>query len=250
MYFPKAILKPRYKAMSLLKISTTLSTSLLCFLFLFTSCKKESLNDNIDIIDPTLKNLVLSTGLTDNEISIKSNNWTIAYIKDATTKLPLPIIDDQGLSLPHSAKIELQEGWLQLEKTANNTLSISLKENFTNNPRNFIIGIATDNTVEEMHVVQSRGEQYEVIEKEIIEIEGSRKIYTSNEGCKYITLSNSSSEPKNMETTRVFDGVKYRSSFSSEDSDAFEWINKEQVLLFMDEVLVDGVIVWNCTSSN
>lgn len=219
-------------------------SSVTCFLFLFYSCSKEDISNKVELIDPSLKEIVINTGFTDNIITVKSNDWRISYIKDGLTKERLKDANGLPLQLETNGEILLKEGWLQLTKTADNTLSISLKENFTDNPRNFIIGIESGNRIEEMHFVQNRGERYELVKKEIQEIEGSRQIYRSSEGCKLISLSNGSNESINMETTSIYDDVKYRSTFSSTDIDAFNWIDTENSLLFMNEVLLDGSVVW------
>jgi len=220
-------------------------TFLVCVLLLLNSCTKENNEQaEIDLIDPQLKKLVVKTGFSDT-VTIKSKTWSIAYVKDGMSGEPLKDANGIPIQLDDIGTVQLAEKWLELEKTNNNKLNITLLENFTDEPRNFVIGIQSENDErQEMRFVQSRGEGYELIEKEIVEIEGSRKIYTSSEGCSTVTLVNNSDLEKKMETSVVFKGVKYSSEFSSDDYGAFDWIGKEDSLIFMDELMRDGYIVW------
>src|SRR5690606_27116894 len=125
-----------------------------------------------------------------------------------------------------------------------NALTISLKENFSANPRKFSIGILADGKRDELSFTQTRGEAYAIVKKEIEEIPGSRKEYTSDEGILSITLSNNSSTATNMETSVIFKNVHYESEFISEDYGAFDWLNAQDTLIFMDEVVREGATYW------
>ena len=228
--------------------SPMIPTILVAALFLLNSCSKEDNDrDEIHLIDPQLKELVLKTGLSEN-ITINSAAWSIGYVKDGMTGEMLKDADGIPMQLNDVGTVSLKDKWLELEKTTDNKLNMILLENFSDTPRNFIIGIQSENNEsQEMRFVQSTAEGYELIEKEIVEIQGSRKIYTSSEGCSTITLVNNSDQEKKMETSVVFEGVKYSSEFSSEDYGAFDWIDKEDPLIFMDELMRDGDIVWSKT---
>jgi len=209
------------------------------------SCTKEN-NEQvvIDLIDPQLKELVINTGFSDT-ISINGAVWSVAYVKDGLSGEQLKDAEGIPVQLDDIGTVKLADKWLELEKTDDNKLHITLLENFTDEPRNFVIGIQSENNQpQEMRFIQSRGEGYELIENDIVEIEGSRKIYISSEGCSTVTLVNNSDQEKKMETSVVFNDVKYSSEFSSDDYGAFDWIDKEDPFIFMDELMRDGAIVW------
>lgn len=82
------------------------------------------------------------------------------------------------------------------------------------------------------------------MKKEIKEIPGSRKEYTTSEGMHAITLTNNSSTAKNMETSDVYKDVHYMSEFSSEDYGAFEWVKGQDSLISMGEFVREGATYW------
>src|SRR5690606_2354125 len=137
----------------------------------------------IELINSDYKNIRLNTGFTDNGIPINAENWSVEYVKDAATGESLKDEDGKSIALHGVGAVELDAGWLKLEKkNGDNLLSISLKENFSNDPRKFTIGILADGKRDELSFVQMRGEGYAILKKEIIEVPGSRREYTSNEG--------------------------------------------------------------------
>jgi len=224
---------------------SNLSPYLLCFLLLFTACKKEDKNTPVEIIDPTLKKMVIATGLTNNEININSSQWSIAYIKDAKTNENLLKNNTKKTTLDHDKSLSTAAKWLQVEKTAKNTLNISIAENLTETPRIIVIGIEANKSIEEIHIVQRKGAVYQVVAKKIKEIEGSRKMYNSMEGCKSITFSNSTNIAKNVEISSIFEDVKATSTFTSTDMNAFDWTSQNNAKFFMKEILVNGAVVWD-----
>src|SRR5690606_26568922 len=210
------------------------------------SCSKDSIQPKTELFDADFKNIELNTGVTDNGIPIKANTWSIQYVKDGISGEILESKEGTPVVLDGFGSVELPSGWLKLEKKKeDNLLTINLKENLTANPRSFLIGILADGKQDEMSFTQTRGEGYEIVKKEITEVAGSRAEYTSDEGCYAITLSNNSSAAKNMETTDIFKDVKYMSEFSSEDVNAFDWVNPQDTLIFMDEIMKDGAIWWS-----
>lgn len=210
-----------------------------------SSCKKDDLQSKTQLFNPDYKNLQLNSGFTDNGIPIDADEWTVEYVKDAVSGETLKDNKGKPLTLSTLGGVESEEGWLKLEKrNDDNALTISLKENFSANPRKFSIGILADGKRDELSFTQTRGEAYAIVKKEIEEIPGSRKEYTSDEGIPSITLSNNSSTAKNMETSVIFKDVFYESEFISEDDGAFEWLNAQDTLIFMDEVVKEGKMYW------
>ncbi|MCY4779295.1 hypothetical protein ORI89_06515 [Sphingobacterium sp. UT-1RO-CII-1] len=223
---------------------TTLFSFAIGSLIFLSSCSKESNENNIPLINPGLKNIVLSGGLTNDVLKIEADIWAVAYVKDQKTGTLFNDTEGIPLKLESISKVQLEEGWLELEKTKDNNLTINLKENFTDTPRSFIIGISAANRIEDIRIDQSKGEGYELVKKEIVEIEGSRKIYTSTDGCTTITLTNGSDKEKSMETSAVFKDVQSLSEFSSDDYGAFEWMDEENPFLLRDEIEENNFIVW------
>lgn len=226
-----------------------LSLSILCSFSIFSSiffisCSKENNENKLQLVDPQLKKITLNTGLTNDEVRVQADVWSIAYVKDQKSGAIFKDTDGAPFKLENSTKAQIEQGWLELEKTKDNTLNINLKENFTAIPRSFIIGISSDNHIEDIHITQSKGEGYELVKKEILEIEGSRKLYKSDDGCTTIHLVNDSGKEKSMPTNDVFKNVQSLSEFSSDDYGAFEWMDQENPLLFMDEIEEGGFIVW------
>lgn len=231
----------------ILKYSTLLSVIFTALLIIsMSSCKKDELEDKIELFNHEYKDLQLRTGFVDNGIPINAENWSVEYVKDAVSGEILKDKAGNPMALNTFGSVELLAGWLKLEKKEDNDLlNISLKENLSTNPRKFLIGILADGKRDELSFTQTRGEGYAIANKEIIEVPGSRKEYTSDEGCHAITVTNNSSIAKNMDITDIFKDVKYMSEFRSEDNAAFNWVNSQDTLIFMDEVLRDDVIYWS-----
>ncbi|WP_343555513.1 hypothetical protein [Sphingobacterium sp.] len=219
---------------------------LVCFfyLFVFISCSKEGLNSRGGLIDPDYKTVTLKTGIIGNIIPIKADLWYVSYVKDALTGEMLRDATGKKLKLEHTGSVEVEDGWLQLEKTANNKLRLTLLENFSDQPRNFVIGILSADKQDEVNFIQTRAERYELVKKEITEVKGSRKIYVSAEGCTAMTLTNSSNQERKADITAIFKDVKYSSEFISENYGAFEWLKTADSSLFMDELLINGAVRW------
>jgi hypothetical protein len=230
----------------ILKYSKLLSAIFIASLIVsISSCKKDDSQAKTELIESGYKDLQLSGGFVDNGIPIKASVWSVEYVKDAVSGAMLQDKAGKPMALNAWGSVELSTGWLKLEKKqAEDVLSISLKENFSASPRKFLIGILADGKRDELSFTQIRGEAYEIVKKEIKEIPGSRKEYTTDEGLHAITLTNNSSTAKNMETSVIFKDVHYMSEFISEDYGAFDWMNSQDSLIFMDKVLKEGTIYW------
>lgn len=214
-------------------------------LLLLNGCSKDNLNTKNDLFDPGLKELRLHSGFSDNTLTVNAGSWSVDYVTDQTTGERLKNTKGALLILKDVGEVQLKAGWLRLAKTDENKLKINLRENFSDAPRDFVIGIQADGGLEEMHFIQSRAEGYEIVEKDVEEVEGSQKKYLSQEGCSTITLVNNTGQEKELSTAGVFQGVNYTSEFSSPDYGAFEWIGKEDSLVFMKALMVEGAIVWS-----
>ena len=214
-----------------------------CLLILI-SCSKEGFHSKGGLIDPDFKAVNLETGINRNVIPIKADLWYVSYVKDALTGEMLRDSTGKKLKLEHTGTIEVDDGWLRLEKTANNELRLTLLENFSEQPRNFVIGILSADKQDEINFIQTRAEGYELVKKEIEEVKGSRKIYVSAEGCTAMTLKNSSNQERKVDITSIFKDVKYSSEFISESYGAFDWLKKADSSLFMDELMINGDVRW------
>lgn len=231
----------------MLNYSKFLTTCLAAVLIVsMSACDKEDIGQKTELFSPDYKDIQVKTGFTDNGIEINAKEWSVAYVKDALSGKILQDKDGNPIVLNDVSLVEVAGNWLKLEKVAtSNLLNISLKENFDLAPRKFVIGITANGSEDELSFTQTRGAGYEIVKKEIIEVPGSRKEFTSDEGCYTITLSNNTATAKNMETTSIFKDVNYMSEFSSTDEDAFKWINAQDSLIFMGEILKDGATYWS-----
>lgn len=207
----------------------------------FVSCSKEEVK--LSLIDPRFQELVIHTGFTDNVIEIQSDGWSVAYVKDGISGELLKDIEGKPIRIEDARTVQLQGGWLELEKTVDHKLRITLAENFSSDPREFSIGLESGNKNEEMRFVQTRGERYEIIDTEVSEIEGSRKVYLSEEGT--VLFENNSYEETFMDLSDIFKDVTYTSELLSEDYGTFDWINNPDSMVFLDDIQLDGAIVWS-----
>lgn len=215
-------------------------------LILLFSCKKNNPPPVISLFSADYKDLHLNSGFKNNNISINGADWSVEYVKDAISG---EVFLDQGgqpVVLKALGSIELQNGWLKLErKQANDQLTLSLKENLSASPRKFLIGILSDGNRDQLLITQTRGQGYEIVKKEITEVSGSRKEYTNDEGLHAITVTNSAWVSKYMDISDIYKDVKYMSEFTSEDGDAFKWANTEDTSIFMGEITKDGQVYWS-----
>jgi hypothetical protein len=215
-------------------------------LVLLLSCKKDDSKPKITLFSNDYKNLQLSSGLKNNSISINGADWSVEYVKDAASGKEFRDQAGQSVALKTSGSVELQNGWLKLErKQADDQLILSLKENLSANPRKFLIGILADGNRDELSITQTRGQGYAIVKKDITEVTGSRNEYTTDEGLYPITVTNNDFIAKYLDISEIFKDVKHMSEFSSEDDDAFSWVNTKDTSVFMQEIKKDGTIYWS-----
>ncbi|MEJ7560746.1 MAG: hypothetical protein WKF66_20715 [Pedobacter sp.] len=215
-------------------------------LALLLSCKKDASKPKITLFSNDYKNLQLSSGFKNNSISINGADWSVEYVKDAASGKAFLDQAGQTVALKTSGSVELQNGWLKLErKQADDQLILSLKENLSANPRKFLIGILADGNRDELSIAQTRGQGYAIVKKEITEVTGSRNEYTTDEGLYPITVTNNDFIAKYLDISEIFKDVKHMSELSSEDDDAFSWVNTKDTSIFMQEIKKDGTIYWS-----
>lgn len=219
--------------------------SLSFFALTFHSCVKDDFDATPDLVEPEMKERKINTGFTDHVVEIKGETWSIPYIKDGVTGDLLKDSLGQPYRLDAIGSKRLEKGWLNIEMTAEHKLKMNLLENFSDSPRHFVVGLISDNKKDEFSVIQSRGEAYELVDRKIEEIAGSRKIYVSTEGCSTMEVSNPGNQPLEVEIKDIYKGVNYSSEFASEDYGAFEWMGKTDSLVNMGELLVDGEMRWS-----
>lgn len=135
-------------------------------LALLLSCKKDASKPKITLFSNDYKNLQLSSGFKNNSISINGADWSVEYVKDAASGKAFLDQAGQTVALKTSGSVELQNGWLKLErKQADDQLILSLKENLSANPRKFLIGILADGNRDELSIAQTRGQGYAIVKK-------------------------------------------------------------------------------------
>ena len=200
----------------------------------------------IEIFDPSLKNLQLNSGFKNNSIPINAAEWSVEYVKDAVSGEVFLDQSGQPLVLKGIGIVELQNEWLKLEKKQlDDHLILSLKENLTLNPRKFLIGILADGNRDEISFTQTRGRGYEIVKKEITEVPGSRIESTTEDGLHVITLTNNDYIAKYIDLYDMFKDVKHMSEFTSPVDDAFNWVNTQEIPIFLEEINKDGKIYWS-----
>jgi hypothetical protein len=221
-----------------------LNLSLLLILLL--SCKKEDSPPEVKLFKDDYKDLQLNSGFSNNSISINGTDWSVEYVKDASSGKVLLDQAGQPVALKASGYVELQNGWLKLEKKqADDQLTLSLKENLSDQPRKLLIGILADGNRDQLSITQTRGQGYVIVSKVITEVPGSRKEYTTDEGLYAMTVTNNTWVAKYMDVFDIYKDVKYMSEFNSEDEDAFNWVNKQDTSVFMQDLEKEGKIYWS-----
>lgn len=210
------------------------------------SCKKKVSQPEIKLFSADYKDMQLNSGFKNNSISIKGTDWSVEYVKDAVSGEVFLDLAGQPIALKGLGNVELQKGWLKLErKQANDQLTLSLKENLGTTARKFLIGILADGNRDQLSFTQTRGKGYTIVKKEITEVPGSRKEYTSEEGLHTITATNPDWVAKFVDISDIYKDVKHMSEFTSNDDDAFNWVNATDTSVFMDEIKKDGKIYWS-----
>lgn len=219
---------------------------LLPMLVLLYSCKKDNSKPKVTLFSDEYKNLQLSSGFKNNSISINGTDWSVEYVKDAVSGKEFLDQAGQTVALKTTGSVELDNGWLTLErKQANDQLILSLKENLSASPRKFLIGILADGNRDQLAITQTRGQGYAIVKKDITEVTGSRNEFTTDEGLHPITVTNNDFIAKYLDISAIFKDVKHMSEFYSEDEDAFSWVNAQDTSIFMQEIKKDGTIYWS-----
>src|SRR5690554_6856372 len=96
------------------KLLTIIFTSI--FIISISSCKKDDLQDKIELFNSDYQDLQLKTGFIDNGIPINAENWSVEYVKDAVSGEILKDKAGKQLALNTLGSVELLMGWLKLEK--------------------------------------------------------------------------------------------------------------------------------------
>ncbi|MCX2584052.1 MULTISPECIES: hypothetical protein [unclassified Pedobacter] len=221
-------------------------SSLLLLLVLFIGCKKKDLPPEIKLFDDQYKNLQLNSGFKNNNFTINGSDWSVEYVKDALSGEVF--LDQAGKPaiLKSLGSVSLQNGWLKLErKQAGDQLILSLEENLSTHPRKFLIGILSDGNRGQLSFTQSRGQGYAIVNKQITEIPGSRKEYTTNEGLYPVTVTNNDWVAKYVDISDIYREVKHMSEFTSDDDNAFNWVNTQDTTVFMQDILIDNKVYWS-----
>lgn len=215
-------------------------------LVLLLGCKKEKSQSKIKLFNDDVKDQHLNSGFKNNTISINGSDWSVEYVKDAVSGEMFLDRAGESVALKSLGSVEVQNGWLKLErKQANDQLTLSLKENLGSNPRKFLIGIFSDGNRDELSFTQTRGPGYVIVSKEITEVPGSRKEYITDEGLHAVTVTNSALVAKYIDISVIFKDVQHMSEFTSEDDDAFSWVNSPDTSVFMEDIKKDGQIYWS-----
>lgn len=216
---------------------------LLLLMFSLSSCSREDVKANF--IDPRLHKSVINTGFSDNVIEVQSENWSVAYVKDGQSGELLKDTDGQTIRIDEPRTAQLKDGWLELEKTKDNNLRMTLAENFSNDPREFFIGLQLEDQNQEMHFMQTRGEHYELLEADVSENKGSRKVYVSDEGCSTLLVRNNTNEVTNVDLSEIFSDVKSTSELLSTDYGAFDWIARSDSIVSLGSIVVGDNELWS-----
>src|SRR5690606_10574418 len=100
---------------------------------------------------------------------------------------PMQLIDNQ--------QTEHDGNLINLQRTNDGQgLSLSLQENFSDNPRILLIGLAENGHRDVIRITQHRAKVYKIVNQQFSEIEGTQKVYITSEDCLPLTLSNTSTE--------------------------------------------------------
>jgi len=203
-----------------------------------SSCSKSS---NIELISPSYKTMEILCG-GDIEVPVLTNNWSIASVKYMPSGETVLDHEGQPLTLKGKGQIAASSGWLTLIREGDDKFTVQLKENFDILPeRKFEIAI-TDETGGKNYVtiIQKRGSEYKIVKSEFTELEDQRHIYTSDEDCSPLTLSNPTSEAVWKPDGYIFEKVMESSHFESNDYEAFGWLPEEDIYIYAPELIIDN----------
>lgn len=217
---------------SLIKI-LLLSQCILCWV----SCSK---NEDIALIDPSYKTLEVSCG-HNFEVPVLTTNWIIESVQEMPSGKNILDKNHNPLALDGNGKVEASNGWLALTRDNENGFIINLKENFDKSKeRKFVICINEAGKQDYMTVIQKAGTEYKLVKSEYKEIEEQREIYTSDEECSDLTLTNNSSKAVWEPCGYIFKNVVNSSEFESDDYGAFDWASEQEVEIRTPELILEG----------
>ncbi len=199
-------------------------------------------SDDVELVDTSHSSLEVSCG-SDSEIPVMVDNWSIEYVKDAVSGQNMSDKDGNPLMLDGNGTVEASGGWLKLSRDGNEAFVISLKENFDRSrERKILLCINSEGQRDYVNVTQRAGTEYSLVKSEYEEMEDLRAIYTSDEDCTDIVLSNPSYEEVWMPTGGIFKDVVSTSIFESDDYGAFAWMPQEGVEVSIPDLIIDGAI--------
>lgn len=220
--------------MNHLKTITTLLI-LLGFQF-FSSC-----NNGYESFITSYKEVSISSGGT-IEIPISADLWTIEYVEEVASRKK--IVDKNGeiMTLKGLGEIDATNNWLSLSRQNNHSFEIHIKEHFDNlNKREFKVYISNGHNLDHITITQLAGAEYKLVKSNFTEKEELRKVYTSNEECEKVTLSNNTNLGIWEPIAPVYKNVKYRSTFQSNDYGAFEWTLGENIDIVTPALKIDHI---------
>lgn len=212
------------------------------FAILTTSCNKD---EDAKLVNPEYKNIEVS-GEVDLQIPVLASNWEIEMVKDANSGSIIVDREQKPLSLKGYGTVESANDWLTLERNSDNQFIVYLKENFYTEERSFTICINDNGTKDYITIKQIKGKGYKLINTKFQEIEEMREIYSSDEGCRTITLTNYSAEAQWKPSGKIFEYVVYSSSFESDDYGAFQWNDNSDLEIRVPELIIDNAVRGNC----
>lgn len=207
-----------------------------------TACEKD---DSGGLTDASFQDLEVNSGFRDHLIPVKGDGWKVEYVRlsDGTV---LPDPDGNPMMLEGEGITEHAGGWITLKREESaEALSVSLRENFQNAPRIFLIGLSEGGKRDVVKITQNRGPGYKMVGQKFYEIEESLRYYTTDEDCRPVTLTNPGPVAEYQSVDGIFREVYFTSKFLSEDEGAFDWMENDSFLIFMPELIRDDIAVWS-----
>lgn len=214
-------------------------------LLFFQSCTKGQAVEELPIIDKKIQKIILGRSIEADTLMINAKNWTIEYIKNPVSGEIYKESKKNKQILSEFGDIYIEKLALSLVKNSDNTLTINLAENLSKTPKNFLIGIKAGENTQNIHILQSRAANYELVNMEVKEIQGTTKIYDSAEECLTVTPPYNTAKETIVNEQAILKNVTSTSEFQSSDILAFDWLDEEDKSINMPEVLNENVIVWN-----
>lgn len=216
------------------------------FVVFLTSCVKDPEYKNI-LVDDLDTRIEVNTGFYDKEIQMKSDSWQITYIRTLNPNIYLLDVKQQIMRLSDIGKVENNIGLISIEKKALNqeVLYISMPENLKEEPRRILLGIQEGNLVKEIEIIQSKGEEYELLGKIIKEKAESREIQKLE--LRSREINNNASTPIKITSleSEFYKEIAYTSEFQSKNINAFDWAPGPDSLISMIKLEVNGNIYWD-----